>query len=274
MSETPTIQKKTFVENLMTVLSHLRFYKTPFFLTYRPHSFVLKGKDTREVMRLIKAGDILLRTHNDYLDNRIRQKTFTNAGFYLGEVTDNHLRQLAKVERPEQYATGEQIVIHAQADGVVLEDLIQFCRCDALAILRFPSQIVLQQGMSAPELLLQYFDAELNSATKNPYLPVIRAEKDIVTRLTRGEKLPYETLFKIFYRVALSQLSTPNTFDFGFDHFHNFKATELIYFIMKSICWNYGIEPQMQKVLFQQRRVIEPDAFTATELEEVWKKVG
>ena len=48
-------------------------------------------------------------------------------------------RQL--VHRPHGkkiFRAGEQMVVHALAEGVLMEDLIQFCRCDYMAVLRFP----------------------------------------------------------------------------------------------------------------------------------------
>ncbi|ALG67860.1 YiiX/YebB-like N1pC/P60 family cysteine hydrolase [Beggiatoa leptomitoformis] len=267
-------RKKSFVEKLLTFLSRLKGYKSPLFIVYQPHSFLIKGKDTQEVMHLIKPGDILLRTYNNYLDKYFVKGTFTHAGLYLGEVTENHLRQIAKVDKPERYATGTQMVIHALADTVILEDLIQFCRCDALAILRFPQQLVLQKGRIPPDTVLNYLTEYAKVEAKSHQAAVLKAEIDIMTRLAQGDSLHFDTLFKIIYRVALSELITPHPADFGFDNFSPLSCTELIYFATKSICWNYDIEPTKQKIFFQQRRVIEADTFTNTDLEEVWKKVG
>ena len=54
----------------------------------------------------------------------------------MGNVpNENNIALLPSVQ-DNFYAEGEQIVVHAMAEGVFMEDLLNFCRCDYLVVLR------------------------------------------------------------------------------------------------------------------------------------------
>jgi hypothetical protein len=304
--------KKNFQEKLLTVFENIKFSKWPFFISYRPSHFAITGHHTREVMKSIKPGDILVRVVNGYLSNRFMPGTFTSVGFYLGVVTDQHLKQLGKVEHPTDFNTGQQMVIHAHGDKVVLEDLIDFCRCDGLTVMRFPAQLKSLEQREIPAILQAYFadptkptqltetveESEESEETQEKpkkktktkkvadepppepvkldatTLAIVKAEQEIAQHLTHGKIVEFEKVFKFLYRNALMQLSNPCHYDFGITPFHSTRCCELVYFITKSICWNYGIEPQSYTVFFKKRQVIIPDLFVDGDLEEVWKMVG
>ncbi|MBE9562722.1 MAG: hypothetical protein IMF12_07675, partial [Proteobacteria bacterium] len=44
---------------LLASLSNIKIYKWPLFVTYRTNNFAIKGHHTREILKLIKPGDIL-----------------------------------------------------------------------------------------------------------------------------------------------------------------------------------------------------------------------
>lgn len=298
------IPKKNFSEKLLAVVSDIKTSKWPLFLSYRPHSFALKGNHTREIMKAAKPGDILVRSFNNYLNNSFLPGTFTHVGFYLGEVNEIHLKQIAKIEHLTQFNIGKQMVIHAINDQVFLDDIIDFCRCDGLALMRFPRQLKSLGHYTIPETLPAYFThpfqpTEEATETDTPaetastkdsqdqpeeeaaqesvkpdaaLLALVKAEKEIAQYLSQGKVIEFEKIFKILYRVALRELGTPHDYEFEIDK--SIAGTELVYFITKSICWNYGIEPQLARVFFKKRQVILPDAFVDGELEEVWKMVN
>jgi len=296
--------KKDFLQRL---LGNTRLSKRPLFLNYKPHSFALKARHTREVMKIVQPGDILVRSYNKYLDGHFIPGTFTHVGFYLGQVNDTYLKQLAKIDNPLQYNRGPQMVIHTLGDKVLLEDLIDFCRCDGLAIMRFPQQLKrLAPDRQIPERLKAYFanpaqpvvatdvEQEAEDDEENPKKkkksakkkappaatePVVvntafvKAEKDIAEHLAKGGTLEFAKAFKVLYCVALGELGMPFQFNFGFDDCEALACTEFLYFITKSLSWNYGIEPQPRRVFLKQLSVIEPDDYINGDLEEAWKAV-
>lgn len=292
-------------ELLQRLLGHIRISKQPLFLDYKPHSFALKARHTRDVMKVVQPGDILVRSYNHYLDGYFIPGTFTHVGFYLGPVNEANLKQLAKIDNPLQYTRGPQMVIHALGNKVVLEDLLDFCRCDGLAVMRFPQQLKrVDPTRQIPERVKAYFanpsqpvvasdaepavDEEENPKKKKKKakekapaaaepVPVnaafVKAEKDVAEHLAKGGTLEFAKVFKVLYCVALGELGMPFQFNFGFDDCESLVSTEFLYFITKSLSWNYGIEPQPRKVFFKQRQVIEPDDYVNADLEEVWKAV-
>jgi hypothetical protein len=297
----------TFSEKLFATFEHIKISKWPLFLHYHPHSFAIKGSQTQEVIKLIQPGDILVRSFNNYLNTHFLPGVFTHAGFYLGEVNDMYLKQFGNVVNNGEFNTGSQMVIHAIGNHVWLEDLIDFCRCDGLAVMRFPRQLKSLSHREIPKVLQDYFNdptqaakmepstdanqeedakSKAKKAEKTPVevkepvkldataLEIIKAEKEIAQRLAQGKAFEFNKIFKFLYRNALMQLSTPYDYDFGMEPFHATRCTELIYFITKSIGWNYGIEPQPARILFKQRNVILPDAFVDNDLEEIWKVVS
>lgn len=265
--------KKDLGEKFLNISSHIKLSKWPLFLTYKPRCFALKGSHTREIIKASQAGDILVRSFNHYLGNRFIPGTFDHVGFYLGQVTENHLKQVAKINNPGQLITGPQIVIHANKDGVVLEDLIDFCRCDGLAVMRFPRELKPLYDRQIPEPLTTYFTQFSEPQEGNPPSPLVKHEQDVAQSLEKGTTLKFEKIFKLLYQVALNQLTTPYTLDFGVDAFDAMVSAEFAYFVTKSVCWNYGIEPAEKKILFKKRTLVEPDAYVNGDLEEIWKVV-
>lgn len=293
-----------FSQRLLKLSNATQVVKSPLFIIYRPHRLAIKGTHTREIMELIKPGDILVRSYNHYLSSLFMQGTFTHVGFYLGEVNETQLKQLAKINNPTQFKFGKQMVIHASGDQIHLDDLIDFCRCDGLAVMRFPRQLKPLTSQSLPENLQAYFanptqviqeetPTHLKSTTENnkgntekpessPSVPhldataiaLIKAEKDIAQHLVQGKGIEFEKIFKILYRLALRELTIPHQYRFNIEPFYLTASTELVYFITKSLAWNYGIEPQPVRLFFKQRYVIMPDVFVDSNLEEIWKVVG
>ncbi|MDY6994343.1 MAG: hypothetical protein SVR94_17295 [Pseudomonadota bacterium] len=304
------------IEKLFMLFSHIKVSKRPLFLAYKPQQFALKGIHTREIMQRVKPGDILVRAYNDYLDNYFLPGTFNHVGFYLGTVTEAHLKQIAQLSQPNLYQTGEQMVIHALGQQLYLDNLIDFCRCDGLAIMRFPRQIKSLNRYSLPESLQAYFkDPQAPKAVAMPeeeieaeeeaapsklkkFLPkklskkskvepveatpvkldalslkLIKNEHQVAQHIAQGKAIEFEKVFKLMYQVALKELSTPYHYDFGMDNFRPAACSEFVFFVTKSICWNYGIEAESQKILFQPHQVILPDTFVDSDLEEIWKEV-
>lgn len=324
--------KQDFSTKLLAGLSNIKVFKWPLFISYRPNNFIIKGHHTREILKLVRPGDIIVRSFNNYLDNFTVPGTFTQVGFYLSEVNEQHLKKFANVEQ-HNFKLGRQMVIHSIGERVILEDLIDFCRCDALAVMRFPRQIKLLQDI--PPILEEYFvdptsspkfskttdeettskkdwlakfkrskkdDSEEESVPKKSLfakfkrnktqesediiteenheikldataIALAKTENEIAQHLKSGKIIEFEKIFKILYRIAIKELNTTREHSLGIEPFYGTSSTDLVYFITKSICWNYAIIPETSKVLFKNRSVILPDAFVDGDLEEIWKKV-
>lgn len=296
------MQAAHWQDTLLLHLSHIQISPYPLFLSWQPIAFALEGQDTREVMSLIKAGDILIRLLDHSAGHRLLPGTFNDIGFYAGAVTEQHLRQVAKIEYTHPYPLGEQMVFASQNGQTVLMDLIDFCRCDGLAILRFPDTLPLQTGAQPPKSLLNYFanpaqclqtkadtsskkakkkaDAdETAQAVTEPELDaailgLIKAESDLVQFLRQGKKVPFAKVFPMFLRLALRQLNPSCQFNLGMDITPLMHGNRLVYDIVKSLCWNYGIVPTETRIVFKKYCTITPDMFIDANLEEVWKKIG
>ena len=135
----------------LKIFGDIRIFKWPFFLVYMPQGYLVKGEDVREVIETIKPGDIVIRGFKDYLDGFFIPGVFTHAGIYLGELGDSDKENLSPLCQESGFKKGKQMVSHAMAEGVFLEDIINFCRCDYMLILRFPSNLK-AQGSDEPRI--------------------------------------------------------------------------------------------------------------------------
>ncbi len=121
----------TFVK----VLGDIKIFPYPMFILYDPGSYKIKGDEMREIIQLVKPGDILIRGYVNYLDGYLIPGFFSHVGLYLGMVKDDD-KKYVKPEAMHLFKTGDQMVIHSMAEGVFLEDILNFCRCDYMVILR------------------------------------------------------------------------------------------------------------------------------------------
>ena len=144
----------------ITFFGDLKVFKFPMFIVYDPGSYLVKGEDIRQVINIIKPGDIFVRGYINYLDGYCIPGFFSHAGMYLGEVKESD-RAKVKEGAEANFRTGEQMVIHSMAEGVFMEDVINFCRCDYMAILRRNTAI------ESPEAKNTTFDDVMHNALQN-----------------------------------------------------------------------------------------------------------
>lgn len=124
-----------FTRSFLTFFGDIKVFKFPFFIVYDPGSYLVKGEDIRNVINTIQPGDIVLRGYKNYLDGYFIPGFFSHAGLYVGKVVDSD-KQFVKEGEEKEFKTGEQMVVHSMAEGVFMEDIINFCRCDYMIILR------------------------------------------------------------------------------------------------------------------------------------------
>lgn len=255
-------RKRDLLAHFLTVFGDLKVFRWPFFFLYDPGSYRVKGEDMRQVIEVVKPGDILVRGYLNYLDGYFIPGYFSHVGLYLGEVdpdalADDWSDEYAPLEKVRALCkSGKQMVIHSMAEGVFMEDLLNFCRCDYMAILRFPERLAREEA--APPAV---FDAkDFNSE-----------ERRIASQLERGEAVDFASVFPVIKRLALSQLGKDYDFRFNFESFDNFSCSELVYYCAKSLCWHLCLCPADRKVLFVKKSMLEPDAFARCDkLELIW----
>jgi uncharacterized protein YycO len=88
--------------------------KYPPWFVYKPDIHRVRGEDVRRVLDAVQPGDILLRRFDGYLNTIFTPGFWGHAGLYLG---DNQ-------------------AAHAVSQGCIEEDILNFCRADAVAVLR------------------------------------------------------------------------------------------------------------------------------------------
>lgn len=267
-----TNTKQSFAAHFLNFTHQIKLSPYPLFIQYAPQHFALTGAETRKIMELVKPGDILVQAYNRYMDGLFLRTVFKRVGIYLGHVTEPDLKNIAHVEHPTHFLYGPQIVIFHDQTKAQLTDIIDFCRCDGLAVMRFPTQLKINKKYSLPDALTAYFE-EMLADKERPHHALFKAEKDLATLLVQGKVLEFQKIFKIIYRLALLELSQPHPQPVDFEPFSPLTDMEFSYFIFKSIIWNYGLVPTPQTIFFKQRQVITADNFIDSDLEEVWKIV-
>jgi hypothetical protein len=117
----------------------IKVFKYPMYLLYDPGSYKVKGHEIRRVIETVQPGDILVRSYSNYLDGYFIPGRFSHVGLYVGKT---ELADLENVKNPnrDKFYEGKQVVIHSMAEGVFMEDVINFCKCDYLVIMRRSSR--------------------------------------------------------------------------------------------------------------------------------------
>jgi len=142
------------------------------------------------------------------------------------------------------------------AEGVFMQDLIDFCRCDRMLILRFPKVIERRQSAKPTYVASSEFTPE---------------ESRIVSTLASGDRIPFSEAFETIFKVAHSQIGKPYDFRFLFSNYNNLSCTEFVYFCIKSLEWFHGLSPKKRRFLILDKEVLEPDAFVESILDLVWQ---
>lgn len=259
-------EEKRWYERFLTFFGDLKYFKWPFFIVYDPSSYKVRGEDVRQLINILQPGDILLRSYDNYIDGLFIPGMFSHVGFYYGEATeadrnsagtmiDDNPDKLHRVQH-DDFKTGEQMVIHAMADGVFMEDVINFCRCDKLAVLRLPDSIRSSRGGE------QIF-------YKTDFFP---AETAIREKLEMGETIQRHEVVAAARQVVLTCLGARYDFrfDFGEDAHNSFSCSELAYYAYRSIDRYINLRPLKTCIMWICKEGIAPDQFLETDFEVVW----
>ena len=114
----------------LKIFGKIKISKYPMFIVYDPTPYKITGTVLRKIAEIAKPGDIICRRYEGYLDGYFIPGRFSHSGIYVGEGK----------------------MIHAMANGVQLIDIIDFCRCDGIAILRCCKQDINMYTRKACEI--------------------------------------------------------------------------------------------------------------------------
>lgn len=243
-------------DGFLKIFGDIKVFKWPFFLVYDPSGYKVRGEEVREVITQARPGDILVRGYNNYLDGFFIPGYFSHAGLYVGEVTEKDRQFLVAERGQEFFKTGDQMVVHAMAEGVFMEDLINFCRCDKMAIVRLPAEIKPLHKAEGQKMDTSNFTPE---------------ELQFHEALQKGQSLTSDQVFPTLFQLALSQVGKPYDFSFNFSNYNNLSCTEFVQFVIKSLESHHGLSPQKKKFLLFKKEVLTPDAYMTPSLDLAWQ---
>jgi len=123
-------------DKFLTMFGDIKVYPFPMFALYDPGSYRLKGDEVRQLIGIVQPGDIMVRGFVRYLDGYFIPGHFSHVGLYLGKVPRPGVPETPQADVDKSFHEGEQVVIHAMAEGVFMEDILSFSRCDFLVVLR------------------------------------------------------------------------------------------------------------------------------------------
>lgn len=259
-------REKSFWEKFLTIFGDIKVFPYPMFMVYDPGSYKMKGEDVRALLDQIQPGDILLRGYDNYLDGKFIGGSFSHAAFYYGDCGESdrdkagaaHKDAAHRKTGQEKFKVGKQMVVHSIAEGVLMEDLLTFCRCDRVAILRLPGVI---KKTSAEKI---FVDGESFGAK----------EEAVYQALKAGGTANRSDVIPLAQELALRQLGKEYDFGFNFKTHKSLYCTEFVYYIYRSVCPFLAVAPITKRILFMSRQGLDPDCFLTTDLLRVWANPG
>ena len=252
-------------KKFFTWFGKLKWFPYPMWIVWDPSSYRVKGEDARKVIDLVRPGDILLRSYDNYVDGLFIPGRYSHVGLYVGKIDETQRGRAGSLlddpekkakAKSESFKSGPQMVIHAMAGGVKMDDVLTFCQCDAMAILRLPAAL---EGAPAPADFP--FRDELLSAL----------ERSIRDRLKSGVGVTSEDVIPLAIEAALGKVGEDYDFDFNFKKFDSFSCSELIYYCYKSVDQHLHLRPRTHHILgiIPRRDAITPDDYLSTRLEKI-----
>ena len=292
--------------SILTVFGRIKVYLKPpaVLLAYDPGSYKVNGKDCRTLISQLQPGDILLRSFDNYLDGHFIRRTrtadgpkvgvFTHVAIYVGELGPNDRPALASLVHGYDWRTDtspapgpaleafreaqrvrhfdgvvtqpNQMVIHAMADGVKVEDILTFARCDHLLVLRLPE--TLRHAPKAPA-----DTTDTTATTASPRDPSLRNEhqRTLHAEMLLGKPVPASEVIALARELALGMVGAD--YDFNCDDVkkhHYFSCAELVYYCYRTVADYLDIVPRDHslwvpwtrwRVPYTRRRTLAPDDF-------------
>lgn len=244
-------------DQFVTILGDIKIFRYPFWLVYDPGSYRIKGPESRQIQGALQPGDILLRRYEGYLDGRIIGGAFSHAALYVGQITESDLVEAPPEGRTSRhFQTGPEMVSHSTAEGVHLEDILTFVRCDGVAVLRLPRTLrKLKEDYPVPSDLRSWHPEE----------------QAIYARLLEGGEVSFEEVWPLARAVGLGKLGTQYDFAFKFEDGNRLSCTEYVAHVYRCLRPALGIVPTRQPFLggLRHQIVIRPQDFLKSVLERI-----
>ena len=192
---------------LLNVLGDVKVFRWPMWVVYDPGSYRVKGRDMRAVIERVRPGTCSCGATTRTSTASSSRACSATPGC-TSDVRPTPIGAVPLAHR-ERLALGEQTVIHAIAEGVLTADVLDFCRCDRLVVLRFPGRLRARPG-APPD---------------NPG-PLGVDERAVRDRLVAGGEVAFEEAWPVVRRVALAQLGLAYDFDLDFTDLRRLSCTE------------------------------------------------
>lgn len=259
------------------------------YLVENPGGYRTSGRDLRAILNVLKPGDILLRGYAGYVDGAFIRKSarcsekgyapgwFTHAALYVGALGEEDRAHVpaAFAKQSGFFDTGPQMVIHSMAKGVHAEDILTFCRCDYLAILRIKPTL-------APLACLPA------QSRDKPGLPMASSRlcQDLEHSLRCGQPVDSAQAIAAAKLSALEKIGEKYDFDCSdTTEFHRFSCSELVYYCFRGIHGALDLHPALhawyplgmlsRKFALLKRMTLTPDDYydlvSKGTLECVWE---
>lgn len=103
--------------NFLQWAGNIRIYPVGLVLVGKT-SYNIKGYEIREIFKILKPGDVLLRAYENYLSSFFIPGEFSHAALYAGDNLESF------------------DILHVMGDGLLKEDILTFVRADNLMVLR------------------------------------------------------------------------------------------------------------------------------------------
>lgn len=235
-------------DKFITIVGDIKLFRWPFWVVYDPGAYRVKGPECRKISNLLEPGDILLRRYDGYLDSRFIPGTFSHAAIYLGNVDESDRASVPEAMCTARwFEAGPCQVAHSTAEGVHLEDILTFCRCDDVAVVRLPDQIIKRDGL----------ESSIDTTGFSP------EEIAIHDRLEAGGTVTRQEVAAIARRLALGDLGKEYDFAFDFHQGNRMSCTEFVMNCIKSANSGIGLFLHRERLLggLTHRDLIQPDDF-------------
>src|SRR5574344_499310 len=110
----------------LSIFGDIKVFKWPLFCIYDPDDYQVGGHEVIDIMKILKPCDIILRGYRHYLDGKFINifGIDTSKTAFGGDWSHGALY------------IGNNKVIHAIAEGVSETNVVDFTRCDRIAIFR------------------------------------------------------------------------------------------------------------------------------------------
>jgi len=261
------------------------------FLVENPRGYRISGTDLRQILDALQPGDILLRGYEGYVDGEFIRRSsvsaqsefkpgwFTHVALFVGDLSAKDCTHVPAgfAQQPDYFSPGPQRVIHAMAKGVHTEDILTFCRCDYLCVLRLPPQLTIHSTSSTP--LARCKQSKPPTASD-------ALVSDMLDDLQAGQTVARERVVAAMRLSALEKIGEEYDFDRSDTQaFDRFSCAELLYFCLRGVLDAidlrplphalYPLAPLLKNFKVLERATLTPDDYRSLarqgRLERVWE---